>query len=429
MRFPRLAIPFAFFVTGLSSAQQPDRFYLHPDDKVIFYGDSITDQRLYTAIVETFVATRYPSLHVSFINSGWGGDAVSGGGGGTIDTRLSRDVLAFKPTVVTVMLGMNDGGYHAATAASDEKYTAGYRHIIETLQKELPGVRITAIKPSPYDNVTRTYAAGGLGNFEYNEVMRGYGMWIDNYAKTAHFDVADGNAGIVSMLRRAYEVDPEASKTIVNDRVHPGFAGHIVLASELLKAWNARSQVSEVIVDASKAQPKLSSEEHSHVTELKGGASIRWTALDDALPLPVAQWQDMWGGGPVALVLKSSDVTRELNQQTLKVTGLHPGMYSLKIDEAVIGSFNADQLAQGINMALLKTPASDQAYKVYQLVSSQEEIHYDWWRNIEVPYTDDKVAETSDAIHALQKLEGALEDKVHKTAQPIAHNFELTPIP
>src|SRR5690348_17702461 len=51
-------------------------FYLRDGDRVVFYGDSITDQRLYTAFVETYVVTRFPRLKVSFVHSGWGGDRV-----------------------------------------------------------------------------------------------------------------------------------------------------------------------------------------------------------------------------------------------------------------------------------------------------------------------------------------------------------------
>src|SRR5437879_2686461 len=115
-------------LSGLANAQ--DSFYLKNGDRVVFYGDSITDQRLYTTFVETYIVTRFPQLNISFVHSGWGGDRVTGGGGGKIDERLKRDVLAYKPTVVTIMLGMNDGGYRAFDEKLFETYATGYQQII-----------------------------------------------------------------------------------------------------------------------------------------------------------------------------------------------------------------------------------------------------------------------------------------------------------
>jgi len=79
------------------AAAQPESFFLKNGDRVVFYGDSITDQRLYTTFTETYVVTRFPKLDVTFVHSGWGGDRVTGGGGGPIDLRLKRDVLAYRP--------------------------------------------------------------------------------------------------------------------------------------------------------------------------------------------------------------------------------------------------------------------------------------------------------------------------------------------
>jgi hypothetical protein len=134
----------------------------------------------------------------------------------------------------------------------------------------------------------------------------------------------------------------------------------------------------------------------------------------------------MWDSGPVALVIKSSDITGALNQQILKIKGLHPGTYSVKIDDTSLGSYNTDQLARGINLALLKTPETDQAMKVYQLVVLQQEIHYDWWRNVEVPDADVALTQSSGAIDSLRVLEAGLEKKVHEMAQPVPHHFEVT---
>src|SRR5947209_4663112 len=92
-------------------AQAQGNFYLRNGDRLVFYGDSITDQRLYTTDVEAYVVTRFPRMNVTFIHSGVGGDRVTGGGAGPIDVRIDRDILAYKPTVLTIMLGMNDASY------------------------------------------------------------------------------------------------------------------------------------------------------------------------------------------------------------------------------------------------------------------------------------------------------------------------------
>src|SRR6516162_6961650 len=102
-----IAVLIALCALSLTDAVAQEAFYLKNGDRVVFYGDSITDQRLYTTFVESYVVTRFPKLNVTFIHSGWGGDRVTGGGGGKIDLRLNRDVISYKPTVVTVMLGMN----------------------------------------------------------------------------------------------------------------------------------------------------------------------------------------------------------------------------------------------------------------------------------------------------------------------------------
>src|SRR4051812_26910478 len=127
---------------GVVGARSADDFYLKSGDRVVFFGDSITDQRLYSVLTETYVATRFPKLDVSFVHSGWGGDKVSGGSGGPVDLRLQRDVIAYKPSVMTIMLGMNDGQYRAETEENDQTFFKGYRHIVDSVKSALPGIRI-----------------------------------------------------------------------------------------------------------------------------------------------------------------------------------------------------------------------------------------------------------------------------------------------
>ena len=219
----RSSILMAFVLSTLAAAQN---FALRDGDSVVFYGDSITDQRLYTTFAETFVVTRFPKMNVRFVHSGWGGDRVTGGGGGNIDLRLKRDVLPYKPTVMTIMLGMNDGRYRAFDPQIFKDYSTGYEGIVRNVKTALPGVRITAIEPSPYDDVTRSPTFDG----GYNAVLVRYGQFIRELAGREQLSVADLNAPVVAMLEKAKARDAKTAERIIPDRVHPGPAGHLIMA-------------------------------------------------------------------------------------------------------------------------------------------------------------------------------------------------------
>ena len=223
-------------ILGLAPCLRADApFAIKDGDRIVFYGDSITDQRLYTTFVETYIVTRFPAVNVSFVHSGWGGDRVTGGGGGPIDRRLERDVFAYKPSVVTVMLGMNDASYRPSIRRSSTSMPNGYEHLVESLKSNLPGVRITLIQPSPFDDVTRK------PNFEggYNQVLIRYGEFVKALAEKEGAAVADLNTSVVAALKKAMEINATGAQDLIRDRVHPGPAGQLLMAEALLKAWNA----------------------------------------------------------------------------------------------------------------------------------------------------------------------------------------------
>ncbi len=402
------------------SAFAADEFYLKNGDRVVFYGDSITDQRLYTVITETYVVTRYPDLDVSFIHSGWGGDKVSGGGGGPIDVRLQRDVIPYNPTVMTIMLGMNDGLYKPETEANDKIFFDGYRHIVESVRSAIPQIRITAIQPSPYDDITREPNFPG----GYNEVLISFSKWIKNYAEQNALATADLNTGVDEMLRNADKLDPVEAQKIIPDRIHPGFAGHLIMAEQLLKAWNARPEVADVTIDASGRSPKVKFAAHAIVTDLSNVNGVSWTEQDDALPLPFHDWS----AGPLPLVLRSSNVAQDLNDESLRVTGLKSGVYSLRIDGVPVGAFNNDELAGGINLALLDTPMSEQAKQVYDLTVSHCDVHNSRWRTVQVPLAKYDFPAAQPAMQSADALETAIIQKRRETAKPKPHKFEIVAV-
>src|SRR6188474_3034742 len=69
-KFP-IAILVVFFQTIAGYAGE---FQVRDGDRVVFLGDSITEQRLYTTYIEAYALTRHPNWKLSFRNVGWGGD-------------------------------------------------------------------------------------------------------------------------------------------------------------------------------------------------------------------------------------------------------------------------------------------------------------------------------------------------------------------
>ena len=396
---------------------QQNSFYLKDGDRVVFYGDSITDQRLYTTFVETYVITRFPQLKVSFVHSGVGGDRVDGGSAGPIDVRLWRDVMAYKPTVMTCMLGMNDAKYRAFETGFFEAYVAGYRHLVQRVKESLPGIRLTLIQPSPYDDVTRPPMFEG----GYNAVLLRYADFVKQLAHQQDATLADLNAPVVAVLEKALKLDAEGAKKIVPDRVHPAPGGHLIMAEALLKAWNAPAIVSDVEIDA--AAGTVVRAVRSEVSDLKTGDHITWMQIDQALPMPLDAKDDV-----LTLALRASDFVEALDQQPLKVTGLTAAKYALKIDDQPIRTFTKEELAAGINLGSMDTPMSRQAAGVHDITLRHNSVHFARWRMVDVNLQNIAVspAHLHAADDALDAVEADAVEQQHAAAQPKPHRFELT---
>jgi hypothetical protein len=94
-------------VTSPATAAQ-GFFFRNGDRPIVFLGDSITEQRMYTTFIEAYVLTRFPTWDVQFRNVGWSGDAASLYVRGSFENGMKRDILSLKPAAITIDFGMND---------------------------------------------------------------------------------------------------------------------------------------------------------------------------------------------------------------------------------------------------------------------------------------------------------------------------------
>jgi hypothetical protein len=291
--------------------------------------------------------------------------------------------------------------------------------LVETVRQAVPSLRITAIEPSPFDDVTRPLTLQPDG---YNAVLQKFSVWIQHYANDAHLDVADLNAPVVAMLKKANSEDPATAQKILPDRVHPALAGHLVMAEQLLKAWNARPLVSSVTVDVTAG--KVTAAAFAKVSDLRT-APLSWTETDEALPLPFAAWLADDKDHSIAMAIKDSDITEALNRQPLRVTGLAEGRYKLTIDGVAVGMWSGKEWADGVNLAVLDTPMSRQAVDVRELTARRIEVHQQRWRTFQVPLEKFNLESLDRSLKALDALDAELATRQHAAAQPRSHSFQL----
>lgn len=437
--------------TAVAAETSDNTFYLKKGDYVCFYGDSITEQRYYGVDVETYVRTRFPNLHVKFINSGVGGDTVRGGFTGGIDERLKRDVFPYKPTIITIMLGMNDASYRPFDEKIFAQYTNGYEHIIESLQQHLPRTRIILIEPTPFDDITSPpQFAGG-----YNSVLERYAAFVRQLAAEHHLACVDFMTPMLDVVEKAQAQDPKLATDVIPGRVHPSAVGELIMAQALLRAWNAPALVTAVTIDAA-SQTAVQAVNTTVSGIQANGQTVSWTQDDRALPFPIPGLHEDWwqfapednGGWAVMrfyaaapqpnwdqtnasaeMIVRDSGFYDALDREPLKVTGLSAGDYQLEINGRGIGTFNADQLEQGINLACYRTPMLEQSYQVLSLVWKQVQWRYFGWRGVQLKLEFDNDARVQRAVRslvaALDAQKKKIEHQQYITDQPQPTRYRL----
>lgn len=385
---------------------------LHDGDRVLFYGDSITAQHLYTRFVEDFLLTRYPNMHVTFMNAGVPGDTVHGGYTGDQARRLKRDVFPRRPTVVTIMLGMNDGYYVPFESKYFEIYKSGYRALLAAVQNTIPGVRITLLTPTPYDEVTHGTEFAG-----YNEVVSRHAQFVRTLAASSHLPECDFYEAIANLASAEAAKNTALAALLIPDRIHPAEAAHWLMAAELAKAWGLSPIVSSVSLDASEV--RILSAENAQVASLeKTIGGLRWIQSDKALPLPLPLEDET-----MQFVLSISDLAA-MDQQILRVSRLTASHYRLVIDNRVVATFTREQLANGVNLALYTTPMEDQAKDVDGTELKRAQLD-----EASFILTIDDPKSTSDpaVAAAIQSKDAALLEMERKASEPQPHRFEIAP--
>lgn len=371
----------AFFILLLAAAPvSAQDFFLKKNDVVVVMGDSITEQRLYSNYLEIWSQTRFPRYNLVFRNVGIGGD-TSGGGNG----RFKRDVLPFKPTVLTVDFGMNDGGYiwpgkvvesknpktkeitkKEFTAADVDARFANYMKGLQGIadQAKAANIRVAWITPQPVEHNP------GDVNEKYNQTLEKFSEGVKEIAKKNDGLFADQFHPYWAVIEKARK-DGEKGRITGGDAVHPGPPGQALMAASILKAMKFPRIVANLEVSFGPGQFGAIGDNCEAVpADIPVPGGIGFKRKDFALPFFPEE---------AASILKWAPLLEQMNEYGLKVKGLKEGKYDVKLDGKTVATLTDAELAKGVNLAraaLAVGPIADQVKDVAKAITDKTNYYH-----------------------------------------------------
>jgi len=218
-------------------------------DRVLFLGDSITQDGKYVALVEAYLWAAYPKLNLDIVNAGLGSETVSGitepihpYPRPNVHDRLGRALDKVKPDWVIACYGMNDGIYHPTEPRIFDAYRDGLKKLIDEVASR--NAKLILMTPPSFDvdaapvkaklrEVNADEPYGYKKPYaKYNETLNDLADVVKSLKKNKSVErVIDLHAATDQYLRDAKSLNPEYQ---YGDGVHPPVDGHLAIANAVL---------------------------------------------------------------------------------------------------------------------------------------------------------------------------------------------------
>jgi len=399
-----------------------DKLAFKDRETLVFLGDSITAQCLYTQYLEDFFYTRFPKTRIHFHNAGTMGDR-------TADSfaRFDADVAEYKPRYVSVLFGMNDGNF-----------TDWQQPVFEVFQKDMTALcdRIGELGATPIPMTPTTFDSlpNKLNNRiqdprdkDYNNVLGTYGAWVKEQGKLRKIPAADLYAPLTAATTERRRT--EADWTMIPDTVHPTATGHVLIAAAFIGDIAFCPPVSEILI-TKKDNQWIANVGNGELRDLQGGEKITFTFAAKSLPWVLPPEAEE-GRKLMPLAFKKP---LQLSSEKLAVRNLAPGKYELKIDGESVGQWTDVELAVGVDLGENpKTPQFQQALRVALVnkrrnAMGEHPMRIDWAQLKAQRSILKQAEEANESISDYVAKSREIEDEIYRTNRPEPRKYELSPV-
>ena len=416
-------------------APRPSHLVLRRGDRLAICGDSITEQKMYSRIMEDYLTMCVPELHITVRQYGWSGERAPG-----FLSRMTNDCLRFKPTIATTCYGMNDHEYRPYTDAIGETYRTNSDAIVHAFKAH----RVRVVLGS-------AGCVGKLPGWQKDQSFTVDDLNL-NLSKLRNIDVVLAKADRVSfadvfwpmyngekLALQKYDNDYHVSG---GDGVHPGWAGHTIMAYAFLTAMGLNGDIGTFTVDLKKNRIKVS-KGHEVVSSKDGEFEIRSSrypfcacepAEMDAKNYPVCDKDDISKDNSIRSGMTLVPFNQDLNHLRLFIKNPKAAQYQVTWGTES-KTFPAEQLVHGINLAaeFPVNPFTEAFAKVDAAVAAKQafettEIKRDFRpQGVRNPTPQEIATQTDKVVSDDEKKHAELEAAIQQAFVPVTYTIKISP--
>ncbi len=380
-------------------------------DRVAICGDSITEQKMYSRIMETYLTVCVPQLQVTVRQFGWSGEKAPG-----FLARMENDVLRFAPTVATTCYGMNDHNYQPYQEQYGRVYLDTSRAVVRLFKQH--GVRVIQGSPGTVGKMPAwvKQAQGTVEDLNHSLAeFRNLGLRLASEEQVGFADV------FCPMLVGGFEAKRLWGQDYMisgKDGVHPGWAGHLVMAYAFLTALGLDGQIATITLDMADGKA-TASEGHRVLAAEPDRMEVESSRYPFCAAGPSSNDSSIRSG--MALV----PFHRDLNRFVLVVRNAPAGRYTITWGSESVTSFTAEQLAGGVNLAQYfgTNPFSDAFQRVDEAVAKKQA--YETRQIKDLFHGPEGQADIAMTAALTEKARAPLADAIRAAFVPVRHTIAV----
>jgi lysophospholipase L1-like esterase len=408
---PKPSDPY-FAKFALLKAPAPAGLLLQPGDRLAIIGDSITEQRMYSRIIETYLTVCVPDLKITARQLGWSGETAEG-----FLHRMTNDCLRFQPTIATLCYGMNDHRYRAYDEPNGLWYSNNYSAVAAALKTS--GARVVLGSAGCVGKVPSWVGDQKASVEDLNLSLcqfRNIDIGIAAQEKINFADVFWPMLTASFTAHQKYGADYAVSG---KDGVHPDWAGHLIMAYAFLKALGLDGDLGTFTVDLGAGQATATS---GHTVDSFTNSTLTITSHR----YPFCATGPLDKNSSIRSGMTLVPFNAELNRLLLVVKGGTAANYAVTWGDET-HDYSVAQLAAGVNLAedFTVNPFSDAFNQVDAAVAAKEKYET---RQIKELFHGPEGKADPDATAALtEKARQPLADAVAAAFVPVTHTIRIQP--